>query len=90
MLDEFLAWQAPWLLQLQNLGHDLRAHLEHLAGQRAGEVAKCHRLYPEVIHADRITAARVEAKLRGTVENPLAAEQDAYAVDTTLIPYYRK
>jgi hypothetical protein len=90
LLDEFLAWQAPWLLQLQHLGHDLRAHLEQLAGQRAGEVAKCHRLYPEVIDADRITAARVEAKLRGAVENPLVAEQDAYAVDTTLIPYYRE
>lgn len=90
LLNDFLAWQAPWLLQLQHLGRDLRARLEQLASQRAGEVAKCHRLYPEVIDADRITAARVEARLRGAMENPVGAEQDAYAVDVTLIPFYRE
>lgn len=90
LLEEFLAWQAPWLLQLQHLGRDLRAQLEQSAVRRTGEVAKYHRLYPEVIDADRLTAARVEAQLRGAADNPLAAEQDAYAVDTTLIPYYRE
>lgn len=90
LLEEFLAWQAPWLLELQHLSRDLRARLEHCAARRAAEVAKCHRLYPEVIDADRLTAVRVEAQLRGAADNPLAAEQDAYAVDTTLIPYYRE
>lgn len=90
LLEEFLDWQAPWLLQLQHLSRETRTRLEQLAARRPGEVAKCHRLYPEVIDADRLTAARVEAQLRGALENPLAAEQDAYAVDTTLIPYYRE
>jgi hypothetical protein len=90
LLEEFLAWQAPWLLQLQHLDRDLRARLEQCAARRVEEVAKCHRLYPEVIDADRLTAMRVEAQLRGAADNPLAAEQDAYAVDTTLIPYYRE
>lgn len=90
LLDDFLAWQSPWLLQLQHLSRDLRAHLEQLACRRADEVGKCHRLYPDVIDTDRITAARVEAKLRGAAENPVGAEQDAYAVDVTLIPFYRE
>lgn len=90
LLDDFLAWQAPWLLQLQHLGVELRAHLEQLATRRADEVAKCHRLYPAVIDRDRITAARVEARLRGTMDAPRDAGQDAYAVDVTLIPFYRE
>lgn len=90
LIEEFLDWQAPWLLQLQHLSRDARARLEQLAARRPGEVAKCHRLYPEVIDADRLTAARVEAQLRGALDNPTGAEQDAYAVDVTLIPYYRE
>lgn len=90
LLDDFLAWQAPWLLQLQHLDRPLRARLEQLAVRRAGEVAKCHRLYPEVIDPDRITAARVEARLRGSADAPIDAGQDAYAVDVTLIPFYRE
>lgn len=90
LIEEFLDWQAPWLLQLQHLSRDARARLEQLAARRPGEVAKCHRLYPEVIDADRLTSARVEAQLRGALDNPAAAEQDTYAVDVTLIPYYRE
>jgi hypothetical protein len=90
LLEEFLDWQAPWLLQLQHLDRETRARLEQLAVNRPCDVAMCHRLYPEVIDADRITAARVEAQLRGALDKPASAEQDAYAVDVTLIPYYRE
>lgn len=90
LLEDFLDWQAPWLLQLQHIGREARARLEQLAARRPGEVARCHRLYPEVIDADRLTAARVEAQLRGALDNLTGTEQDAYAVDVTLIPYYRE
>ncbi|MBI5460649.1 MAG: hypothetical protein HY941_00500 [Gammaproteobacteria bacterium] len=90
LLEEFLDWQAPWLLQLQNLNDETRAHLERLAVRRAGVVAQCHQLYPQVIDEDRLTTARVEARLRGTVDTPTAPEQDVDAVDVTLIPYYRE
>jgi hypothetical protein len=90
LLEEFLDWQAPWLLQLQNLSDTQRAQLEQIAVRRAGVLAQCHQLYPQVIDEDRITAARVEARLRGTADAPTGPEQDAYAVDVTLIPYYRE
>ncbi len=90
LLEEFLDWQAPWLLQLQNLTDTQRAHLEQIAVRRAGAVAHCHQLYPHVIDEDRITAARVEARLRETTDAPTGPEQDAYALDVTLIPYYRE
>lgn len=90
LLEEFLDWQAPWLLQLQHLSRSTRARLEQCAAQRAHEVAKCHRLYPELIDSDRITAARVESKLRGTLNTDQDTETDADAVDVTLIPYYRE
>lgn len=90
LLNDFLAWQAPWLLQLQHLDREQRAQLERLAVRRAGEVAKCHRLYPEVIDVDCITAARVEARLRGDGDAPSAEAANVDAVDVTLIPFYRE
>lgn len=90
LLDDFLAWQAPWLLQLQHLEPALRAQLERLAARRAGAIEKCHRLYPEVIDADRLTAARVEARLCGCDGAAAGPESGAEAVDVTLIPYYRE
>ncbi|MBI5039679.1 MAG: hypothetical protein HZB57_00215 [Gammaproteobacteria bacterium] len=90
LLEEFLDWQAPWLLQLQNLSDTQRAQLEQIAVRRANVVAQCHQLYPQVIDEDRITAARVEARLRGTMDAPVKPTQEADAVDVTLIPYYRE
>ena len=90
LLQDFLAWQAPWLLQLQHLDRPTRARLEQQAARRAGEIAKCHRLYPEVIDAERLTAARVEARLRGLGETDADVDAADLAVDVTLIPYYRE
>jgi hypothetical protein len=90
LVQDFLDWQAPWLLQLQHLSHEQRSRLEQLAAQRADAVAKCFRLYPEVIDAERITAARVEAQLRGGSDTTANADDAAFAVDVTLIPYYRE
>ncbi len=90
LIREFLDWQAPWLLQLQHLSYEDRDYLEQRALQRAGEIAKCHRLYPELVDADRITAARVEAKLRGVTVEAGKDDQSGYSVDVTLIPFYRE
>ena len=90
LLDDFLAWQAPWLLQLQHLDRATRTRLEQQAAQRVDEIARCHRLYPEVVDANRITAARVEARLRGLDNTEMRDDTDDLAVDVTLIPYYRE
>lgn len=85
LLREFLDWQAPWLLQLQNLSVEQRDYLEQQAVQRTGESARCHRLYPKLIDEARITAARVEAKLRGRNETTSDAVSAALSIDVTLI-----
>lgn len=90
LVDAFLDWQAPWLLQLQDLAEPLRAQLEAAACHRVGEFAQCHRLYPVVLDEERLTTARVEARLRGATDIPEEPEEDEYAVDATLIPYYRE
>jgi len=63
------AWHAPWLLQLHHLSATTRARLEQAACQRPWLVAALHRTWPVIIDAERITAARVEARLREGVES---------------------
>lgn len=64
LLDDFLAWQAPWLLLLHDLDRSARKQLERLARRRATTVDKCYLLYPEYVDEAQIQAARVEAALR--------------------------
>jgi hypothetical protein len=64
LIQDFLAWQAPCLLLLQNLEAHTRERFEQLAAARALTVDKHFRLYPEIINQDALTAARVEAALR--------------------------
>jgi hypothetical protein len=64
LIQEFLAWQAPWLLLLSGLDNDVRQMLEQQARQQALVVDKQFRLYPEIIDPAFIKAARVEAMLR--------------------------
>jgi len=59
----YLDWQAPCLLLLPTLPRDERRRLERLARARADAVAQHHRLYPELIDAAQIQAARVESML---------------------------
>ncbi len=64
LVDEFLHWQAPWLLLMPGLSDMTRAQLEPLACQQAEFVAAQHHLYPKVIDGDVLNAALVEAVLR--------------------------
>jgi hypothetical protein len=63
LIDDFLAWQAPWLLCLP-VAPALRRGIERQARAQAQAIADLHRLYPEVIDAEGIRAARVEAVMR--------------------------
>ena len=64
-IQAYYAWQAPWLLQLHGLPRDTRRWLEQAAWRRPEEVAKGFRLYPEILDAEGLTAARVRARLMG-------------------------
>jgi hypothetical protein len=65
LIEDFLAWQAPCLLLLQNLNAPARRRFERLATSRALSVDKLYRLYPSILEEAAIKAARVEATLRG-------------------------
>ncbi|MEE8388632.1 MAG: hypothetical protein V3R65_08655 [Acidiferrobacterales bacterium] len=64
LIHDFFTWQAPWLLSLQSLDDEERAHFEVCARSRAGVVEQQHRLYPRIIDKTAIQTARVEAMLR--------------------------
>lgn len=64
VVEEFLVWQAPWLLLLQNIENITRARLELAACCQAKHLAAQHRLYPKVINRENMNAALVEAALR--------------------------
>jgi len=70
LLDEFIAWQTPWLLLLPSLPETTRSRCEELARCQPLKVAKHYRLYPETINRELIDAARVEARLRATAAEP--------------------
>lgn len=61
LVQDYHAWQAPWLLQLPHLDAAHRAALETCAWQQAEMVEKHCRLYPAVIDRRALQAARVEA-----------------------------
>ncbi len=61
---DYHTWLAPLLLTLPDLDRSTRARLERAALERPTLVANLFRLYPEVIDADIVTRARVEARLR--------------------------
>lgn len=67
LIQDFLAWQAPCLLLLQDLAPAVRQGLEQQAAARALGVDKHYRLYPDIRDEALVNAARVEAALRRTV-----------------------
>jgi len=75
LLDDFIAWQTPWLLLLPTLPATTRRRYEELARGQPLKVEKHYRLYPEIVDNALIDAARVEARLRTTAPEPETPEQ---------------
>lgn len=64
LIQDFIAWQAPWHLLRQDLSRQARSRFERLAQGRALDLDRQHRLYPEILDIEGLRAARVEAALR--------------------------
>lgn len=62
LVSDYLAWQAPWLLQL-NLDVKLRRQLEQAAWLRPRETARVYRLFPEICDDKGLTVTRVKARM---------------------------
>lgn len=66
LIEDFLDWQAPWILLLQHLPDPQRSYYEKHARRRALTVEQQYCLYPHIIDQAQINAARVEARLRNS------------------------
>ena len=64
LIDEYLAWLAPYLLTLPGLPDPVRRDLEAKAVRHALRVDALWRLYPRILDPELITRARIEARLR--------------------------
>lgn len=74
LVRDFLAWQAPWLLQLSGLDRATRHWLEALAWQRPVIASRSWRLYPELYDTEGLRVARVKAMLAGEAAKTVPAE----------------
>lgn len=77
LIQDYHAWLAPWLLQLQGLEADRRSELERQARAQALEVARQYRLYPVVVDQGEINAALVEAVLLSSQGHGRQVKEDA-------------
>lgn len=75
LIEDFLAWQAVWLLTLPLPGAD-RTHLEGLVRRQPELVEGLCRLYPEVLDEAAINAARIEAMLLKSQAQDIKPEAD--------------
>lgn len=70
LVQAYLDWLAPVLLQLPQLDAGRRAHFERQALQRPQLVHRLHRLYPQVVDRAQLNAALVAARLVGEQAPP--------------------
>lgn len=82
LVEDFQAWQSPWLLVLPGLDFVTRRELEQKAREHALELQTQYRLYPQTIDEGTINAALVESLLRKS--QPVPGEIS----DNTISPYY--
>lgn len=80
LIQDFIAWQAPWLLLLHDLPEERRRDFEQQARSQALHMERQHRLYPRVLDPEILAAARVEAALRRQQPEP-EEEQDSLSTD---------
>jgi hypothetical protein len=77
LLYDYIAWQAPLLLLLQNVTPDVRQELEIEASKQALTVANLYLLYPEFIDKYILNSIRVEARMRGKETKPGIEEDNS-------------
>jgi hypothetical protein len=75
LINDFIAWQAPWLLLLPTLDTETRRRYEQQARSQPVKLVQHYHLYPEIADSAVIDAARVEVRLRETVPEPETKEQ---------------
>jgi hypothetical protein len=80
LIQDFIAWQAPWLLLLHALPEEQRRSFEQQARRQAVHMERQHRLYPQVLDPEILAAARVEAALRRHQPEP-EEEQESLSTD---------
>lgn len=83
LLQDFVAWQAPWLLQLPQLSLPTRRRLERAAWLRPRETARVHRLFPQLLDPQGLTVARVKARIMA--DGPAPERQPE-----PFLPFYRE
>ena len=65
LVADYLAWLAPWLLQLDNYDDDTRRALEKQAWQRPMLCARQYHLFAKVLDRKQLKVVRVQARLMG-------------------------
>ena len=65
LVRDYLAWQAPWLLQLDTFDDKTRHQLELQAWQRPLLCASQYHLFARVLDETRLKVVRVQARLMG-------------------------
>lgn len=65
LVSDYLAWQAPWLLQLDVFDEERRRLLERQAWQRPVLCAKQYNLFSRVLDKSQLKVVRVQARLMG-------------------------
>jgi hypothetical protein len=83
LVEAFIDWLSPWLLQINLLDVQLRNRLEQCAWQRPLEVERVHALFPEIIDRKGFKIARVKAQLMGNsnqnkYHEPFTEKSDDY------------
>jgi len=65
LVKDYLEWQAPWLLQLDNFEDETRQAMELQAWKRPVLCAKQYHLFAKVLDEKQLKVARVQARLMG-------------------------
>ena len=65
LVKDYLAWQAPWLLQLDSYDNETRRTIETQAWKRPLLCARQFNLFTKVLDAKNLNAVRVQARLMG-------------------------
>ena len=64
LVSDYIAWTAPSLLTLQNLGEIELDRLESHLNVQAISIEHHWKLYPETLDEKKLTAARVQCRLQ--------------------------